>query len=372
MTVTFFINYLNHHQLPVADEMYRLLGDNFRFVATYPRSVSELKGGEDYSGRPYCLLPAENIEHEKLARRLNLTSDVCIYGAGNLGWEAERAATGRLSFEISERWFKRGIINLLSPRLMEWWWLYQTKLRNKPFYKLCASAFTASDCRKLRTFKNRCFKWGYFTMLPVFSQSKPINRIPQIMWCGRLIGLKHPEHAIETARRLKKQGCRFVLNIYGDGQLRYDIQQLISRLSLDDCVRLKGNVPNSQILSAMRESDIFMFTSDRQEGWGAVVNEAMSAGCCVIGSDAIGSVPYLITDRTNGLIYRNGNLNSLYSKVKYALENMDKVRAMGQIAARDMSETWSPRNAANSLMQLIDYLNGGESLLPPSGPCSKA
>ena len=29
MTVTFFINYLNHHQLPVADELYRLLGENF-------------------------------------------------------------------------------------------------------------------------------------------------------------------------------------------------------------------------------------------------------------------------------------------------------------------------------------------------------
>lgn len=371
MTVTFFINYLNHHQVPVADEMYRLLGDDFRFVATFPRSTSELKGGEDYSGRPYCLLPAENIEHEKLAHRLNLTSDVCIYGAGNLCWEAERAVTKRLSFEISERWFKRGIINLLSPRLIEWWWLYQTKLRDKPFYKLCASAFTASDCRKLRTFKNRCFKWGYFTKLPVF-QSKPINQIPQIMWCGRMIGLKHPEHAIEIAWRLKKLGYKFTLNIYGDGQLINDIKQTISRLSLDDCVILKGNVPNPQILSAMHASDILLFTSNRQEGWGAVVNEAMSAGCCIIGSDAIGSVPYLITDGVNGLIYRYGNLDSLFGKIKYALENMDKVRMMGQLAAIDISETWSPNKAANNLMQLIDCLNGGESQLPLLGPCSKA
>ena len=42
--------------------MYKLLGDNFRFVATFPRDLKELKGGRDYSNRPYCVLAAESDE----------------------------------------------------------------------------------------------------------------------------------------------------------------------------------------------------------------------------------------------------------------------------------------------------------------------
>lgn len=44
MTVSFFFNYLNHHQVCVADEMYGILGEDFTFVATLPRKGQELKG----------------------------------------------------------------------------------------------------------------------------------------------------------------------------------------------------------------------------------------------------------------------------------------------------------------------------------------
>ena len=372
MTVTFFINYLNHHQLPVADELYRLLGENFHFVATFPRNPEELKGGEDYSPRQYCLLPSENSSHKEKAIELNLSSDVCVYGAGNLDWERERAKTDKLSFEISERWFKRGLVNVLSPRLLKWWWLYQTKLRNKPFYKLCASAFTASDCRKLMTFRNRCYKWGYFTEIPQKSEPKRINAVPRIMWCGRLIRLKHLDHVIKVAYQLKTEGYDFSIEVYGDGVLRNSAEQLIHELSVGDCVKLMGNVPNHQILEAMYNSDIFLFTSDRHEGWGAVVNEAMSSGCCVVGSDAIGSIPFLINDGQNGLIYRDGDINSLHSKVKYLLNDPDECRKIGQQAAFDLQNVWSPRMAACNLLSLIDGLSTHQNVKIKVGPCSKA
>ena len=41
MRLVLYTNYLNHHQVPVADELYRLLGDDFRFVATLPRNEKE-------------------------------------------------------------------------------------------------------------------------------------------------------------------------------------------------------------------------------------------------------------------------------------------------------------------------------------------
>lgn len=359
--------------MPIAEELHKLLGDDFHFIATFPRNPNELKGGIDWSSLPYCLLPAENSEHLKTAKMLNLMSDVCVYGAGNLEWERERASTGKLSFEISERWFKRGYLNLLSPRLWSWWWLYQTRLRHKPFYKLCASAYTAQDCRILMTYKDKCYKWGYFTQVSQNIVEKPKNQITRIMWCGRLIALKHPEHAIKVTERLKNEGYKFYMEMYGDGELKNDVKLMIDKASLNDSVKLMGNKPNSEILTAMSNSDIFLFTSDRNEGWGAVANEAMSSGCCVIGNGHIGSVPYLINNKANGLIYDgNDPEESLYLNLKYALENPKEVRAMGLRANKDIIDIWSPQTASSNLLKLIDELlaTGKTSLL--EGPCSKA
>ena len=44
----------------------------------------------------------------------------------------------------------------------------------------------------------------------------------------------------------------------------------------------------------MEQANIFIISSTHEEGWGAVVNEAMNSGCVVIGSHAAGAVPFLI------------------------------------------------------------------------------
>lgn len=377
MTITFFINYLNHHQVAVADEMYRLLGEDFKVVATFPRNEGELKGGKDYSVRPYCLLAAECETAKTEARRLNQESDVCVFGAGNLDWEKERATTGKLSFEMSERWFKRGLVNILSPRLLKWWWLYQTKLRKRPFYKLCSSAYTASDCRKLGTFKNRCYKWGYFPALPQPAVKRKNLEAPgasrvKIAWVARFLLWKHPEAVVRAASRLAAEGFAFRIDMVGDGPERPKIIDMVSKLGLEDYIHLPGAVPNAEVLRAMSDADIFLFTSDRREGWGAVVNEAMSCGCCVIANDQPGSVPYLIRDGINGLTYHNGNPRELADKLKFLLENPAECKKMGAQAFRDITHTWSPATAAQNLITLSTSLLHHQSNPITQGPCSKA
>ena len=122
----------------------------------------------------------------------------------------------------------------------------------------------------------------------------------------------------------------------------------------------------------MRQHDIFLFTSDRNEGWGAVANEAMSNGCTLVASDAIGAVPYVVQDGVNGLIFENNNLDSLYEKVKFLMENPQSRIMMAKQAYISMSEVWSPQNAAKNLLQLIDDLQNGKETSIENGPCSKA
>ena len=77
MTFTFYSNFLNHHQVLIADELYRLLGEDFRFIATLPLDEKELKGGADYSNRPYCILAGESAGAHDEAMRLARESDTC-------------------------------------------------------------------------------------------------------------------------------------------------------------------------------------------------------------------------------------------------------------------------------------------------------
>lgn len=374
MTITFFFNYLNHHQVLVADEMYRLLGNNFHFVATYVRNTNELKGGMDYSSRPYCLFASETKEANAIAHELNLNSDTCVYGAGNLKFMVERSKTGKLSFEVSERWLKKGLLNIFSPRLLYWWWIYQTQLRKKAFYKLCASAYAAKDDYYLGCYRDKHFKWGYFTAINegAFCPAKASTDIVRLIWCARFIKWKHPELAIDCARKLKEEGCSFILDMYGDGKLRPTMESKVQDLGLSDVVKFHGNVPNNIIQQAMIASDICLFTSDRQEGWGAVANEAMAAHCCLVGSHEIGSIPYLIKDGKNGLTFKSRSSSDLFSKTKSLINNPQQRKQLAEQGYNDLFNYWSPKHAAESLLQLIEDLQNGSKTTIKEGPCSIA
>ena len=77
----------------------------------------------------------------------------------------------------------------------------------------------------------------------------------------------------------------------------------IKKQGLENHVHLLGKMPNGEVMEAMRSHHIFCFTSDKNEGWGAVLNEAMSSGCCPVSSIATGSTPYLIKDGVNGFSF---------------------------------------------------------------------
>ena len=390
MKLVFFSVVLNHHQAPVADELYNILGDEYCFVELV--NLGDTKGAtEDYSKRPYLLRAWESSGNYDKAMELACTAECCVF-AGNdaLPLEKERMKLGLLSFDMGERWLKQGIKSFVSPRLWQWLQAYYFgKWKYKPLYKLCCSAFCACDHYKFDTFKGKCYKWGYFTEIhsevPGFkfhdsgksnkTLSKKENNIGcaiRLMWCARFIDWKHPEMPIRLATKLKDAGYDYHLDMYGDGVMRLGMERLTTELNIADCVTFHGNIPNSEIHQAMRDHDIFLFTSDRREGWGAVANEAMSEGCVLVGSNEIGSVPYLVKHKETGMIFRSCDLDSLYEQVKYLLDNPDMRKQISKAGRESMVKLWSPANAVKSLLQLIEDIQAGHETSIIEGPCSKA
>ena len=113
-------------------------------------------------------------------------------------------------------------------------------------------------------------------------------------------------------------------------------------------------------------------TSDKGEGWGAVLNEAMNSACAVVANSVIGSVPFLVNEDKNGEIY-NGSFRDLYTKVDILLNNKEKCKVLGMNAYNTITKEWSPRIAAERISELSEsLLKKSGKLLYKSGPCSKA
>lgn len=392
MKIVFYSLILNNHQANIADELWELTNHQFCFVELANLQAEHRKGDtRDYTDCPYLLRAWESSQSYAKAMILAREAECCVFsGILALPFQKERLRLGRLSFDMSERWLKRGIINLFSPSIFKMFLSYHLGgWGHKPLYKLCCSAFAAQDQRKLLTFKNKCYKWGYFTKVDD-SNAKDISsnfcleKQLSLMWCSRYLKLKHSELPIMMAAYLKKLGYSFVLEMYGSGEYEKQARRLAEDLEVDDIVHFVGPRPNKDILDAMKSHDIFLFTSDKNEGWGAVANESMSNGCVLVASDAIGSVPYLIMSGITGFSFRSPKCSSSFDKpdklalaslcetVKYLLDNPSQIRDIGFHGMRYIQELWSPKVAAHRLIILIDCLKKGKESCFDYGPCSKA
>nr|MCR5313129.1 glycosyltransferase [Bacteroidaceae bacterium] len=94
-------------------------------------------------------------------------------------------------------------------------------------------------------------------------------------------------------------------------------------------------------------------------------------GCVVVGSRAIGSVPYLVQHRATGCIFESKNLDSLHNEVKWLLDNPKQRQIISRNGYERMLNVWSPENAAKNFLSLAGRLTGYSGCEIMVGPCSK-
>ena len=378
MKVAIYTDMLSLHQIHLADELYILCGENFRFFEMRKIADAEKAFYVKSSSRPYLVKVWEDEKSKKEAMDWAITADVARFSSNSFEFPYLKARLDKnlLTFEAGERWLKRGWLNILSSNLIKNLWYYHTQYKNKPFYKLCCSAYCANDQYLFHTFMGRCYKWGYFTNVDDYGDETLINTNrpdrPSLMWCARFLKWKHPEMVIQLAHRLKLNNYDVQIDMFGAGEEMTKIKALAKELGVDKMVMFKGNAPNEEIIRAMHQHDIFLFTSDRNEGWGAVLNEAMSNGCAVVASNEIGAVPFLVRDGVNGMGFQSRDLNSLYEKVVFLIDHPLVRKDLALKAYQTMKNVWSPKQAASNFLHLSkDLLDGRETSIK-EGPCSRA
>lgn len=381
MVVTFVSNYINHHQIPFCNAMYKALKEEYRFIQTEPMEEERVRmgWGQDLKKLPYLKLFYEQPEE---CRKLIAESDVVLFGGvEDESYIADRLRAGKPVVRLSERIYREGQWKAISPRGLRKKYNDHTKYRKKNVYLLCCGGYVASDFHIVKAYPNKMFKWGYFPPsehydIDMLLQKKAERRKKEgkmsLLWAGRFLGLKHPEYAIKAAERLKVEGYKFSLTMIGGGEKEKEIKDMVAKKGLLEEVKLVGFIKPKEVRSYMEAADIFLFTSDYNEGWGAVLNEAMNSGCAVVANCAIGAVPFLITPGKNGLIYPNNKFEVFYSQITALLQQEERVKELGKNAYETIVNEWNAENAAEKLIALLQKVQQGNVAFSQSGVLSKA
>lgn len=372
MKIILLSNYFNHHQKAISRELFRKT-DYFEFVETSEMREDRKKLGYGEEYVPTYIRKLNSYNEKEILEKID-DADIVIRGAAPSELTIKRAWKNKIIFRYSERQLKVEECFIRHfPRFIKWH--LQNPVR-KSVYLLCASAYTSYDFSKYLLFKNKAYKWGYFPETKYYDIRKlqKEKKKRTILWCGRFLEWKHPDDVIEVGRRLKEEGYEFEINFIGTGNLENNLKEQVAEMELEHFVHFLGSMKPAQVRKHMEEAGIFLFTSDKQEGWGAVLNEAMNSGCAVIASHAIGAVPYLIENNKNGLIYKSGDVDMLFNKVKRLLDDENEQVKLGLESYRTITGVWNAEVAVDRLLHLSERILEGEKSpdLYIEGPCSKA
>ncbi len=370
MKIVFVASVLNNHILPFCNELN--FEHDFIFIATRNYSVvNQVTHSKKPMQKDFVLNYFEKEQRQKCIEKV-LEADIAIFGGSSSELLKLRKKTNKISFIYTERFFKKGnwrrFIPSTAKTLRE-----QFLENNKNLYVLCAGSFVSRDLKLIGFDTRRCFRFGYFP----FVESKELqnlldkknNEVPKFLYVGRLLDWKRVKDIIKCCKKLKSKNILFELNIVGDGPERKKLEKMCAVYGLDTVCFL-GAKQSNEVFELMEQSNALFISSNRFEGWGAVVNEAMHNACPIIASNACGSTAYLIKDSVNGYVYKSANVKDLCSKIILFLQNQHPDIYIN--AYNTVKNEWNAVVAAERFLTISEELIHNKSLTDfEKGPMSK-
>lgn len=141
---------------------------------------------------------------------------------------------------------------------------------------------------------------------------KPVHHIVSV---GRLCPNKGFQILIRAFSKVLGRNPNLKLTIYGEGEMRTNLEELIQELNLVNTVFLPGTIPDIQ--SALMSADLFVFPS-YYEGFPNAVCEALAMGLPVIASNCSGTID-IIQDGVEGRLFPVGDVDALADVIQELL-----------------------------------------------------
>lgn len=201
---------------------------------------------------------------------------------------------------------------------------------------LVASSFVKKSLTDYGTDVNKIkiIPYGVDTSMFPLKKSEETNDKIKFIFVGRLNRHKGIQHLFPAFIKLDPKKVDLILV----GQ--YDEKdELIKKYQKYSNIKFEGFVTQDIVATLYRESDVFVLPS-LGDAMAQVGIEAMSCGLPIIVSDNTG-VKDLITEGKEGYIVPASNQDALYEKMKWFVDNPDKICTMGMNAHKTSQKyTW--------------------------------
>jgi glycosyltransferase involved in cell wall biosynthesis len=145
--------------------------------------------------------------------------------------------------------------------------------------------------------------------------------------------------------------------VVGDGSHRQEYEQVVEELKIKNVLFLGFQQNGTQLISSF---DVLCLPS-QWEGFGLVVLEAMLLKIPVIGSQA-GAIPELLENGKCGLIFNPDSPEDLIEKIRFAIQNPDAVRAIGELAYHRAINTFTTNTMVSKISNLYQQILSGKKL----------
>ncbi|WP_045499801.1 glycosyltransferase family 4 protein [Vibrio hyugaensis] len=151
-----------------------------------------------------------------------------------------------------------------------------------------------------------------------------------IISVGRLEYQKGYDLLLESFSKLEQLYPDWNLEIYGEGNERYNLETQIKSLGINNA-KLMGQ--SSSIEQRMVDSGFYVMSS-RYEGFPMVLGEAMECGLPCVSFDCPNGPRDIISNKVNGFLVKNGDIDELFHAMSNMCENDASRKSMGEMAKK--------------------------------------
>lgn len=271
-------------------------------------------------------------------------------------------------------WYKRKLGILAEPYN---WFGFKGKIREyreKIFHKMFGDSISfflaignigVNLYSKAGYNENKIFEWGYFvSQFNLLENDKvDVNKEFIITFIGRLAEGKGLSTLIKSLQNIQQS---FVLYIVGDGPLRSYLKQLVTFYELSDKVYFQGILENRRIQETLDFTDLLVLPSDKKDGWGVVVNEALNSGVPVLCSNNCGAST-LLKEYWRGSVFEFSNNMELGTELKKRIDE-GKLKIETRLRIQQWALDHISCSAAVGYFEsIIEYISS-KSLSKPAPP----
>ena len=164
---------------------------------------------------------------------------------------------------------------------------------------------------------------------------QPGDGVPRLVFAGRFVETKNPEHLVRALSGLGN--LPWTCALLGDGPLLESVRATVAGSGLESRFFLPGWVTPEQVLSQFARSELLVLPS-RSEGLSVVAIQALGMGLALVLSDAGGNLE-LVHEGENGFTFPVGEVESLREKLKILLENPSMLQS-AQAKSRELARNF--------------------------------